>query len=384
MDQFKKYQSKFLIGLIFVACGYIIIKLIDNYHVFFQFTRTLFTTLFPFILAFVLAYLLNPIVMFFENKFKVKRGYSVTLTFLTILLLLYISISYIWPLIYSNASDLVKQTPFIVSEFQEWINGLGSKIDFLDLTFIEDIKSNLMSFVPKLTELLTSSVSSLVSVTVNIVSVTSNFILACIMSIYILLEKEKFLSMSTKLTYIVFRPKYSKYIFESVNLFHVNIGKYLIGKSMDSIFVGICAIIGLAIIKAQYAVLLGVVFGITNMVPFVGPIFGTAIAVIINVFYSPMTAIVILIFLIVVQQIETLVIDPKVVGQQMGLNPFFTILAVTIGGQFFGIPGMILGVPIMGVIKLYAQTFINSEFIKIVKKEQPLVSGQPKDQLTKK
>ncbi|HAX72773.1 MAG TPA: AI-2E family transporter, partial [Firmicutes bacterium] len=141
----------------------------------------------------------------------------------------------------------------------------------------------------------------------------------------------------------------------------------------DSVFVGICAMIGLAIINAKFAVLLGLVFGITNMVPFVGPIFGTIIAVGINLFYNPMAALIACVFLIIVQQIESLIIDPKVVGKQMGLNPFFTVLAVTIGGQFFGIPGMILGVPIMGVIKLYASTFINSEFLKVVKPAEPSV-----------
>ncbi|MFQ7546131.1 MAG: AI-2E family transporter, partial [Turicibacter sp.] len=116
---------------------------------------------------------------------------------------------------------------------------------------------------------------------------------------------------------------------------------------------------------AKYALLLGVIFGITNMIPFIGPIFGTLIAVGINFFYSPFVALMILVFLLIVQQVETLIIDPKVVGQKMGLNPFLTLLAVTIGGKFMGMIGMILGVPIMGVIKLYFTQFIDQEYEKL-------------------
>ena len=101
------------------------------------------------------------------------------------------------------------------------------------------------------------------------------------------------------------------------------------------------------------------------MIPFIGPIFGTLIAVGINFFYSPFVALMILVFLLIVQQVETLIIDPKVVGQKMGLNPFLTLLAVTIGGKFMGMIGMILGVPIMGVIKLYFTQFIDQEYEKL-------------------
>ena len=149
------------------------------------------------------------------------------------------------------------------------------------------------------------------------------------------------------------------------HLFHSNIGKYLIGKSIDSLFVGICAVVGLSLMGAKYALLLGVIFGITNMIPFIGPIFGTLIAVGINFFYSPFVALMILVFLLIVQQVETLIIDPKVVGQKMGLNPFLTLLAVTIGGKLMGMIGMILGVPIMGVIKLYFTQFIDQEYEKL-------------------
>ena len=127
------------------------------------------------------------------------------------------------------------------------------------------------------------------------------------------------------------------------------------------------AIIGLTIIGADYAVLLGVIFGVTNMVPYLGPVVGTIIAVSINVFTNPTRAIIILIYLVIIQTIETMIIDPKVVGSKMGLNPVLAMLAVTIGGSLFGIPGMIIGAPIMGVLKLYATRYINHSYVKLHK-----------------
>ena len=94
------------------------------------------------------------------------------------------------------------------------------------------------------------------------------------------------------------------------------------------------------------------------MIPYFGPVIGMAPVVIINLFHNPTIALISLGYLFLVQQIEMAVIEPKIVGGQLGISPFLTILSVTIGGGFFGIPGMILSVPIMGVIKIYVEKFL--------------------------
>ena len=365
MSQSNSRSYSFLKGLLFVGVAYIFIKLIDNYQVFFNAIKTITSTLWPFLLSFGLAYILNPIVVFLEKKFKMKRGWSITITYCGLLLFCYIGASFLFPVIYQSAKDLMSQVPTYATKLQDWLMTLGPQLNQINFEEITQIQDQISSFIPKLTDIFTTSLSSLVSITYSAIMGTGNVLLAFIISIYVLFEKEKFVSMTKKLVYVVCRPKVATHIFNTGSLFHINIGKYLIGKSIDSIFVAICAIIGLSLMGAKYAVLLGVIFGITNMIPFVGPIFGTAIVVIINLFYSPIIALIALIFLLIVQQVETLVIDPKVVGKQMGLSPFFTLLAVTIGGQFMGIFGMILGVPVMGVVKLYVTKFINREYEKL-------------------
>lgn len=362
MNQSMKQPVTFLRGLAFVAAAYILIKVIDSYHLIFASLGGMFSTISPFLMAFIFAYLLNPIIVFLERQFKLKRAWSVTFTYVGLLFLCYVAGSFLFPIIYQSGRDLISQLPTFAIKMQTLMDQWMMNAYPLELSDLAPIQDQIMTTIPKLTDVLTRSLSSLVGMTYSALMGTGNFLMAFIISIYVLLEKEKFISIVKKLIFIVFRKKMATHFIGAGQLFHANIGKYLIGKSLDSIFVGVCAIIGLSFIGAKYAVLLGVIFGIMNMIPFVGPIIGTLVAVGINLFYNPLVAFVTFIFLLIVQQVETLVIDPKVVGEKMGLNPFFTLLAVTIGGKFFGMFGMILSVPVMGMIKFYVTMFINQQY----------------------
>lgn len=362
MNQSMKQPVTFLRGLAFVAAAYILIKVIDSYHLIFATLGGMFSTISPFLMAFIFAYLLNPIIVFLERQFKLKRAWSVTFTYVGLLFLCYVAGSFLFPIIYQSGRDLISQLPTFAIKMQTLMDQWMMNAYPLELSDLAPIQDQIMTTIPKVTDVLTRSLSSLVGMTYSALMGTGNFLMAFIISIYVLLEKEKFISIVKKLIFIVFRKKMATHFVGAGQLFHANIGKYLIGKSLDSIFVGVCAIIGLSFIGAKYAVLLGVIFGIMNMIPFVGPIIGTLVAVGINLFYNPLVAFVAFVFLLIVQQVETLVIDPKVVGEKMGLNPFFTLLAVTIGGKFFGMFGMILSVPVMGMIKFYVTTFINQQY----------------------
>ena len=362
MNQSMKQPVTFLRGVAFVAAAYILIKVIDSYHLIFASLGGMFSTISPFLMAFIFAYLLNPIIVFLERQFKLKRAWSVTFTYVGLLFLCYVAGSFLFPIIYQSGRDLISQLPTFAIKMQTLMDQGMMNAYPLELSDLAPIQDQIMTTIPKLTDVLTRSLSSLVGMTYSALMGTGNFLMAFIISIYVLLEKEKFISIVKKLIFIVFRKKMATHFLAAGQLFHANIGKYLIGKSLDSIFVGVCAIIGLSFIGAKYAVLLGVIFGIMNMIPFVGPIIGTLVAVGINLFYNPLVASVAFVFLLIVQQVETLVIDPKVVGEKMGLNPFFTLLAVTIGGKFFGMFGMILSVPVMGMIKFYVTMFINQQY----------------------
>ncbi len=363
MEEFFSRKTYFK-GLLFIGTAYLLIKLIDQYQLFLEQLKVLQVAVMPFIIAFVFAYLFNPILKVLEKHTSFKRGINLTLIYVSFMLLCYLVVSFISPVIYQNASDLIKQIPGFAAEIQEAINGWSYQFSLMDLGEFNEFKSQLLSFIPKITEILTNSLSSIISAMYGAVLGTGNLLFGFILSIYILLEKESFLEIVRRILMISFRDR-AQHLFNGGRLLHENIGKYLIGKSIDSIFVGVCATLGLTIMGAQYSVLLGLIFGLTNMVPFIGPIVGTLIAAGINLFYSPILALVIFVYLFIIQQIETLVIDPKVVGQKVGLNPILTLLAVTLGGKIMGIVGMILGVPVMGVLKLYTVNLINHQYEKL-------------------
>ena len=182
---------------------------------------------------------------------------------------------------------------------------------------------------------------------------------------YKLLEKENFISFSKKSIYIIFGKKFAIFILNVFSILNTNIGKYFSGKILDSAIVGLLSAVGLYFIGSKYSLLFGVLVGFMNLIPYFGPVIGMTPVVIINLFYNPQIALFSLIYLLLVQQIEIAFIEPKIVGGQLGLSPFLTILAVTIGGGFFGIPGMILSVPIMGVLKIYIVEFVESKNIDL-------------------
>ena len=357
-------KSYFFKALLFVGAAYVVIKVIDQYQLFFNQLSLLQTAVMPFIIAFIFAYLFNPILKGLERRTNFKRGVNLTIIYTSFILLCYIGVSFLWPIIYQNATDLVKQIPDFAVKIQNVINDWSHQFNAVDLGEFNDFKTQLLSFIPKITAILTNSVSSIVSMMYGAIMGTGNFLFGFVLSIYILLEKESILEICRRTMKVCLRER-AQMVFNVGTLLHENIGNYLIGKTIDSIFVGVCATIGLAIMGAKYSALLGLIFGFTNMIPLIGPIIGMLIAVGINLFYSPLIALIALIYLIIVQQIEMLVIEPKVVGAKVGLNPILTLLAVVLGSKMMGIIGMILGVPVMGVLKLYTVNSINHQYERL-------------------
>lgn len=356
-------DRKFFISIILtVVISYILIKFIDNYKYFFDVIRLLLSLLTPFVIAFVLAYIFNPLVNFLENKLKIKRILALLFTYSILLILIVSFILFTAPILISSLIDIANQVPAYAKQTQDFLVEIGQNLKNIDPKTLKDIGDKVMAALPKLSTLFAGYLGQIFSTTFSIGKFIVQFVLAFIICFYILLEKESFLSFSKKTTYILFGKKYGDFIIEVTNVLNVNIGKYFSGKILDSFIVGVLSGVGLYFVGSQYALLFGVLMGFMNLIPYFGPVIGMAPVVIINLFYNPTVAAFSLIYLLLVQQVEVAVIEPKIVGGQLGLSPFLTILAVTVGGGFFGIPGMILSVPVMGVIKIYLGKFIEYKY----------------------
>ena len=349
-------EKKFYLNIVLtVVVSYILIKFIDNYQYFFNVINLLLSLLTPFVIAFILAYIFNPIVVFLEKKLRFKRIQSLLFTYGILIILLFSSIVFTAPVIINSIIDIVNQIPIYIDKTQVFLIDLGKSLKNVDPNTLKDIGDNIMAALPKLSTLFAGYLGQIFNTTVQCV-------LAFIICFYILLEKEDFLLFTKKTIYVMFGKKYGDFTLEVCSTLNSNIGKYFSGKILDSFIVGVLSGIGLYFIKSQYALLFGILIGFMNLIPYFGPVIGMTPVVLINLFYDPTIAILSLIYLLLVQQIEVAVIEPKIVGGQLGLSPFLTILAVTVGGGFFGIPGMILSVPAIGVIKMYIVKFVEYKY----------------------
>lgn len=352
---------KYIIPIIVAFIGILTLKNFSSiYSSIIENIATVKDILAPFFIGFIIAYILNQPIKYLESKFKIKRGMSIALIYGIVICIIVFAWLFIVPTIQSNVNDIYSSIPKGINQIENLINNISSNFK-LNISN-EDIQLQIKEFITNVIVPLSTTTANILSeVVINlmstIVSYTVNIFLGIVISVYLLLSKEKYLDVVNVLSQKIFNKHYLK-IKEFINILDKNIGVYIVAKALDSTIYGtICTII-LYLVNAKYALFLGIIAGVTNMIPFFGPIIGTIVSVAINLFFSFNKAIVVLVVMIVVQQLESAVLEPYFVGKQVGVPPIFTILAVTIASNYFGFMGILLSVPVTGVILMYFKRFI--------------------------
>ncbi|WMJ81075.1 AI-2E family transporter [Clostridium sp. MB40-C1] len=353
----KKIPYLNLIPILIIS--FLLFKVIDNVEFLAEGFGLLLSILTPFFWAFGIAYLLNPLMVHLEKRFKLKRGISLLIVYAVVIGFITLSVTIISPTIASNIGDLANNIPEYAIKTEAWIR---TNIQKLNLNNNKDIISwinNLLSTSSgKLTEILNTGVNTIFTKAVSFTSSFLKMIFGFIISVYILNDKELFKNTIKRFLYAAFNTKSVDNFLIFTDEVNRLFSQYIIGKFIDSLIIGILCAIGLTILKAPYALLISIIVGITNMIPYFGPFIGMIPAVIITVFFSPIKALEVLIFIIILQQFDGWFLGPKILGDKVGLNPFLIILAITIGGGTFGVLGMFLGVPVMAVIKTFLQRYM--------------------------
>lgn len=186
-----------------------------------------------------------------------------------------------------------------------------------------------------------------------------NFLIGIVISIYLLKDKEVFARMFKRLLYALLPVGTAKTTIDIFQEMDYIFKRYIIGKSLDCLIIGVLAVIGLLIIGAPYALLLGVIVGVLNFIPYVGPLLGMIPAFIITYFYDPFTAVLVLLFIFLLQQFDGLWLGPKILGDSVGITPFWVITSIIIGGSLFGLVGMFVSVPITAMIQVVLSRLID-------------------------
>lgn len=362
-EEFIK-SIRFIIPICFILIGVLALNNYNNIINFFSNNFAILSDLLtPFFIGFIIAYIFNQPMKKLEAKFKLKRGISILIIYGISLIILIFSWLFIIPVIKSNINELALSIPSGIDQVQDLINNISSQFK-LDINNL-DVKQQINDFITKvLIPFSTFTASTISNFVINlmstIVAYTINIALGLVISIYLLLSKEKYIEVISLFFKKILKSYYFK-VKEFINILDNNIGIYIVAKAMDSTIYGIICTIVLTITGSKYALFIGIIAGVTNMIPFFGPILGTIIAVVANLFFSINKAILVLVVMIIVQQLESAILEPHFVGKQVGVPPILTIFAVTFAGKYTGFLGILLAVPVTGVLLVYFKRYIYSE-----------------------
>ena len=351
--------TAFLVIVASILVGFLLFKIGDIWKLIVGFVRLLN----PFIIGFVFAYLLNPIVKFFDKKVVskwVKSGDKKTINYLSILItcVLFIFIvvllfSIIIPELLKSVEKLAVNAPRYIEEIKNYLlvklgDGELREVILYNYEAINNYINNVVnvSLIPKIDGWLVSLSTGLIGV----IKTVFNILLGFVIAIYFLADKDNFIGGFKKIIYTIFPIKVSNRIMENARHTDDIFGNFIVGRLLDGLVIGIITFVFLAVFGYPYALLIAVLVGITNTIPYFGPWFGGIPAVLLVLMDDPTKALIFGIFIVVLQQIDGNVIGPKLCGSRIGLKSFWVLASILFFGGLFGVVGMLIGVPLFALI----------------------------------
>jgi predicted PurR-regulated permease PerM len=326
----------------------------------------------PFIWGMVICYLLSPFMRAVENRIflplskklyknskksdgrSFARGMSVLVSIIFLLAILTALISLIIPQLYSSIQTLVVNSPSYITGFTNWVEKVLEDYPEIEQSVTQtfgDMNTSLMEWLQnKVLPGLGSIISNVTSGVYYVVLGIYNLVIGIIVSIYVLNNLEHVAASSKRLLYSVFSVDMSKKLLDYLDFVDRTFMGFITGKLLDSAIVGLICYIFCAIVGMPYALLVSVIVGVTNIIPFFGPFIGAVPSAFIILMVSPIKCLVFVIFVIVLQQVDGNIIGPKILGSTVGINGFWVMFSIILGAGLFGFWGMLLGVPVFVVI----------------------------------
>ena len=329
----------------------------------------------PIIMGLVLAYLMNPVMLWLERCFKkllskkmksesklrkVSRALAITGSVIILVAIISLLIAAIVPSVIASISGLMKTLPKDVAAFIKHGNFGDSKIAELASTGLQNATDYIENYATE--KLIPEAQKYVAQITTGVISVVRgllNFIIGIIVMVYVMSIQETLAGQSKKIIYAVCKPKTGNIIIETLRKTNEIFGGFISGKIIDSLIIGVIAYFGCLILRIPSSVLVAVIIGVTNVIPVFGPFIGAIPSLLIVVIQSPWHALYLLIFIVVLQQVDGNIIGPKILGSSTGLSTFWVMFAILIGGGMFGFLGMLLGVPTFAVIYYIVRRVVN-------------------------
>ncbi|MGF2054946.1 AI-2E family transporter [Vagococcus fluvialis] len=321
------------------------------------FIQTLFP---PVLIALFLFYLLKPIVEIINRKTKFKRSKIVLFVFLTLVFLFFLTISTLIPLLMKQISEFIKSIPFLINSLNEWTEKVSLELQ-IDKIQVKSFLDSIDISIPEVSKSFFSSLSTgTVMFVSNIFHVLVILFTVPMFLFYLLKDSEKMVENVIKTV-----PKSAqKDAAELIKKMNSTISAYISGQAFECLFVAVGTFIGYLLFGIDYALMFAVLAGVTNIIPYIGPYLGLAPVVLTTIFDSPVKALVACIVVLVVQQIDSNMVYPNVMGKSLDIHPLTVFIILLVAGNISGLIGMILGVPFYAVTKVVVLYVIDLRKLK--------------------
>lgn len=376
----KKYFTISIYCLAVIFLGAILIKAIVSWGETKSTLANILSILSPFLLGTLFAYLLYPLVKrlhhFFHKICHIKRkgivnGLSIFFTYIFVFGLILAFLLLIIPELITSISSLINQIPALYDSLLSQIKVLQKKYPDIDFTYFSDLLKNIVPEISStLKNLALNILPQIYNTGVDIIGGIIDTLISIIFSIYLLIDKERLFSAINRFFRLFFRNEKLDVIKRHLKRCHQILGGYIIGKIIDSLIIGILCFIGMTILQLDYALLISVIVGITNIIPYFGPYMGAIPSALLLLFISPVQCLIFVIWILVLQQVDGLLIGPKILGNSTGLRPLWIIFAITVGGSLAGLFGMFFGVPVLGIIFYFCDVLISKKEASALKEPE--------------
>ena len=345
----------------------------------------------PFIMGFAIAYIMNPFMNFFERRLmqlsdffcsrrKMTRTLSILINYIIVIGGTIWIVIYLLPEIRNSVMAFASNISGYSANLNGRIRHIFDQIPFIDSSDVNSVINRILEPLQHASQNAPQILETLAANVYSFGRITLNFVMAIFIAFYMLFDKERFAKKAKKGIYAFTNEEKAKCILYNANRIHHIFNDFIIGKALDSLIIGILAFIGLTLLKAPFPLILALIIGVTNMIPYFGPFIGAIPAILITLLINPPLAIAVAIFVLILQQFDGNFLGPKILGDSVDLSPLWIILAVMIGGAVMGPIGMFIGVPLFATVKVFGGEYIDRLYQKKYSVSNPLPPSEQDEQ----
>ncbi|GHU84928.1 AI-2E family transporter [Clostridia bacterium] len=336
------------------------------------------TTLKPILNGLLLAYIINPLLMWIEKSLKallkikklqgiklspkVIRRLSVSLSWIVILLIVAFMMGFLIPYIMDNMNKInANELIAYVSGWGKWLEEL---LNLPAKTLSDQFNNSLKNMWEVITKGLKDLSLYVIPFATQLTKWIFNVVVTCIMSVYFLASKETFCAQVKKFLSVFLKTEKLQKMVDVGRELNSTFNNFMFGKFLNSVIVGIICCIGMLILRMPYSILISTIIGIANMIPYFGPFIGAIPSCVILLLESPVQAFLFILLITLLQLLDANILSPKILGDKTGLSGFWVIFAIVLFGKLFGVPGLILGVPIFATFYVFIKRVVEKKLLQ--------------------